>query len=63
MKYLVKIPITHDMGPNSIIATPSYLESVEENALWHYNSARAHDGLKPLDELPEGTTIKLIEEP
>jgi len=28
---------------------------MEQNALWQYNGARAHDGLPPLKCMPKGT--------
>jgi hypothetical protein len=30
------------------------METKEQNALWHFNSARMHDGLLPLQKLPKG---------
>jgi len=38
------------------------MESKEEQALWHYNHSRAHDGHLPLSELPLGTRFVPIYE-
>lgn len=38
------------------------METKEEEALWHYNRSRDHDGKKPLSALPNGTRFVLIEE-
>ena len=59
--YKVNFPVTKNMGSYSTIATETSMETKEENALWDYNSARAHDGLQPLHELPYGTTFERIE--
>jgi len=42
------------MGSYQVNATESNGETVKENALWHYNSARAHDGLPPIKIMPKG---------
>lgn len=58
--YKVTFPATNDLGSfteNNIFA--SFMESEEDNALWHYNKAREHDGLPPVKELPEGTKFEL----
>jgi hypothetical protein len=48
----------NDMGTvNPIIGVSSSMESCEENALWHINSMREHDGLKPLKKLPPYTAF------
>lgn len=61
MKYKVVFPFIPDMGSFSpMIANSSSMESVEENALWHLNKAREHDGLKPLTKLPFKTKIEPI---
>lgn len=60
MYYKVNFPVTRDMGPYSTIAHESALETKEENALWDYNRARAHDGLAPFKQLPKGTTFQAI---
>ena len=53
-------PNTKDMSQCQIIGTSSSMESAKENALWEYNSMRAHDGLKPINFMPRGTTAKII---
>lgn len=55
MKYKVTVPPTTQMGSFTCIATPSRTETLAANALWSYNSARAHDGLPPLSRMPSGT--------
>lgn len=62
MKYQAKFPITRDMSPNSYTVSDKAMESKEEEALWHYNNSREHDGLPPLSELPDGTTFTPINE-
>lgn len=50
--------MTANLGPFSItVSDSSRSETKEENALWHYNNSRAHDGLPPLSNLPAGTTF------
>jgi hypothetical protein len=57
----VTFPLIPDMGSVSpIFATSSPMESVRENALWHLNSSRRHDGLRELSRLPTGTKIERI---
>lgn len=55
--YSVAIPATNDMSSYHTNATPSPSETVEDNALWQYNSARSHDNLPPLKKLPKGYTV------
>jgi len=49
MSYTVTVPPTHEQG--------SYTTQADSraDALWHYNSARAHDGLAPITRMPAGT--------
>jgi len=54
-KYRVKVPATKDMSPYTDIVKESSNETLAQNALWHYNNARAHDGLSPLSRMPVGT--------
>lgn len=56
MIYVVKIPLTRSMSPIQFIVSDKPSESWYEEALWHYNHARAHDGLFPVKALPKGTT-------
>jgi hypothetical protein len=58
-KYKVFFPITHDMGPCDYIVSDKSMETKEQEALWHYNKAREHDGLSPLSTLPKG--VKFVE--
>jgi hypothetical protein len=63
MKFTVSFPTTKDLGPfKTIVNEGSWTESKEENALWHYNNSREHDGLPPLTRLPRGTTFEPIHE-
>ena len=56
MKYRsFSVPPTSTMGSYKGVCTNSHMESYEENALWDYNKAREHDGLRPLSKLPKGT--------
>lgn len=59
--YKVHIPTTRHLGAYDTIATETTMESKEENALWDYNNVRAHDGLKPVQALPDGTTFARID--
>jgi hypothetical protein len=62
MNYNCKIPVTRLMPPSSYIVRDKGMESKEEEALWHYNRSRAHDGLPPVGVLPLGTEFVPIEE-
>jgi hypothetical protein len=55
LSFTVHFPCTRDLGPCKYTVQDSPMESKEEQALWQYNSSRAHDGLPPVDELPAGT--------
>jgi len=48
-KYMVKVPPTMEQGSYSCKAID------RKDALWKYNSARAHDGLEPIERMPNGT--------
>lgn len=56
MIYVVKIPLTRKMSPIQFVVSDKPSESWYEEALWHYNHARAHDGLPPVKIFPPGTT-------
>ena len=58
MKYKAKFPITEDMSPIDYTVSDKLMETKEQEALWHYNHSRAHDGLSPLKKLPSG--VKFI---
>lgn len=63
MKYKVTIPFIPDMGSIvPFIATSTAMEDARENALWHINSMRDHDGLPHLSRLPNGTKLEPIKE-
>jgi len=53
-KYKYTMPPTREQGSYSTIANSN------KDALWDYNSARAHDGLPPIERLPNGTKRKAI---
>jgi len=60
--YTVHVPFIDDMGSVSpFVATACQSESARENALWHLNSMRNHDGLRRLKNLPPGTRLHRIE--
>lgn len=44
-----------EMGSYKGTCNPSYQETAAKAALWEYNSARARDGLAPLNRMPVGT--------
>lgn len=53
MKFKVTFPFIPDMGSISpMVVSRSPMESEREQALWHLNSMRKHDGLRPLRALP-----------
>jgi len=53
-----RIPATKDQGPCVIVGINSLDETAMENALWEYNSIRAHDEQPPLYDLPQGTVAE-----
>lgn len=60
-KYKVIFPFVDDMGSiQPIIVTPSIMETSREQALWHINKMREHDGLNPLKRLPSGTKFEEV---
>ena len=62
MRIEYSFPATRSQGPCKIIGVSSPMESARENALWEYNSMRAHDGQPPLSELPKGTTSMRLDD-
>jgi len=63
MKYKAIFPFIHDMGNTpSVTVRDKPTESKEEEALWHLNRCRDHDGLDHLEELPEGMRFEPIYE-
>lgn len=55
MKYTVKVPPTREQGSYKTVVTSGRGETIAQQALWDYNSARAHDGLGPVKRMPAGT--------
>lgn len=59
--YRVTVPFQHDMGSIApFTATESNMESARDNALWHINSMRRHDGLRELTRLPAGVKVERV---
>jgi hypothetical protein len=59
-RYKVTFPVTKNMSPISYTVTDKPMETKEEEALWHYNRSREHDGLYPLRRLPVGVKFEEI---
>lgn len=56
VKYKAIFPFTHSMGNVApVTVCDKSMETKEEEALWHYNRSREHDGMPPLKGLPKGT--------
>jgi len=47
----------NDMGSYEAVATESTSETLMENLLWDINSAREHDGLRPLLRIPPSAIL------
>ena len=61
-KFKAIFPFIDDMGTvEPMIITPSPMETKEEQALWHLNRMRDHDGLKHLSKVPAGTKFERID--
>lgn len=58
--YTFTVPPTWGMGSYKSACTGYPSETYQENALWDYNRARAHDGLPPLTDMPSGTVYTPI---
>jgi hypothetical protein len=56
MKYTVKVPPTAQVGSYQTTVTSGRSETPAQQALWDYNSCRAHDGLPPVSRMPAGTS-------
>ena len=56
MKYTVTVPPTAQVGSYKTTVTSGRSETLAAQALWDYNSARAHDGLSPVSRMPSGTS-------
>lgn len=62
-KYIMEATFISDMGSISAMnITESYGETKEEQALWHINSMRRHDGLNELTRLPKGIKFTEVHE-
>ncbi len=55
MKYKFRVPPTKEVGSYSGVCSDSNQQTHQQDALWSYNSARAHDGLLPIKKMPRGT--------
>ena len=53
----VRVPPTMEQGSYTTNVSGSTQAEARANALWDYNSARAHDGLPPVKRLPAGTKV------
>lgn len=62
-KYRCIVPIQDDMGSIDPFIVRQYpMTSKEEDALWHINNMRDHDGLRRLRRLPAGTKFERVYE-
>ena len=63
--YRTKPAFIDDMGsiPSLHKLSDKSTETKEEEALWHINSMREHDGLRPLDGLPSNIVFEQELEP
>lgn len=48
-RFIVTVGPTWEQGSTKLVADS------REDALWQYNSCRAHDGLPPIKRMPRGT--------
>lgn len=62
MKFKFTVPPTWEQGSYSGIASGNSTNQCLADALWDYNSCRAHDGLPPLNRMPNGTKYQIIQE-
>lgn len=62
-KYRVEKTYVNCMGSiNSFVVSDSLVETKEENALWHLNTMRRHDGLTEWKHIPIKLTYTKLEE-
>jgi hypothetical protein len=62
-RYRVTVPFIDDMGSVSPFIVSEYATYTKhEDALWHLNNMRDHDGLAPLSRLPKGATFAKLED-
>lgn len=59
-RWVVRFPYIPDMGSVSPIygMKDTVTETKEQEALWHLNDMRKHDGLPPRKALPKGTVFE-----
>ncbi len=60
MKYKVNVPPTMEQVSYRCIVEKGYNQTMRQDALWQYNSARDHDGLPPVKRMPKGTTYEPV---
>ena len=63
MNYLVTVPPTMEQGSYKTRVSASgsaFGQTKAQAALQDYNSARAHDGLPPINRMPRGTKYQRI---
>lgn len=60
MKYTVTVPPTAEQGSYKTVVTGSAYQTMKQEALQDYNSARAHDGLPPLKRMPKRVKYEVI---
>ncbi len=51
----MKTRLKVEVGPTWEQGNTKFLAGSKADALWEYNSMRAHDGLPPLRRMPRGT--------
>ncbi len=51
----MKSKFTVEVGPTWEQGNTKFVADSRADALWEYNSMRAHDGLPPLKRMPKGT--------
>lgn len=61
-KFKVTVPPTMEQGSHEDIARGETLKEMKFDALWDYNSARAHDCLPALQRMPKGVKYQEIKE-
>lgn len=59
MKYTVTVPPTTEQGSYKTTVSGSLYQTMKQEALQAYNSARAHDGLPPLKRMPKGVKYEV----
>lgn len=54
--HIVTVPPTAMQGSYKTKVRDDLGETPAQAALWHYNNARAREGLPPVSRMPRGTT-------